>query len=70
MVEEEELKQEDIVDAEKAKATYTHIDKSESDVTIFDPRGVSDYLRTYPELRNIDFLVFSDFRRARLQQYK
>jgi hypothetical protein len=57
MVEEEELKQEDIVDAEKAKATYTHIDKSEADVTIFDPRGVSDYLRTYPELRNIPEFV-------------
>lgn len=43
----------EIVNKTKAVATYTHIDASDEDITIFDPRGVSDYLRTYPELRTI-----------------
>lgn len=29
------------------------VDTSAENITIFDPRGVSDYLRTYPELKNI-----------------
>ena len=57
MVEDEEVKENEIVDSAKAKSTYTRIEKSDSDVTIFDPRGVSDYLRTYPELRNIPEFV-------------
>jgi len=58
MVEEEEkTKQEDIVDSAKAKSTYTHVYPSKEDVTIFDPRNVSDYLRTYPELKTIPEFV-------------
>ncbi len=54
VIKNNETSEDDIISKEKAHATHMSIKKSESDVTIFDPRGVDDYMRTYPELRTIE----------------